>query len=118
MEQRYDVVLYNEPVTIDGREIEGAVFVAPHCRIWLNYSILFDRVSDSVIELKKHYSSLSDTIYHIVRSAKDPSKILYLDSSISEGSFKDFLSKIKNVCCVYDDDHFVGIFMQRSMFDV
>ena len=118
MEQRYDVVLYNEPVSIDGRQIDGAVFVAPHCRTWKSYSVLLQLISSSTIELKKEYCSLSDTIYHVVRSAKDPSKILFLDSSISQGSFKDFLSKIKNVCCVYDDDQFVGIFMQRSMFDV
>lgn len=118
MEQRYDVVLYNEPVTIDGRQIDGAVFVHPHCVNWKTYAVLYQYASDSVIELKKYYASLSDTIYHIVRSSKDPSRILFLDSSVSQGSFKDFLSKIKNVCCVYDDDQFVGIFMQRSMFDV
>lgn len=118
MEQRYDVVLYKEPFTIDGRQLDGAVFVHPHCVNWKSYAVLYQYMSDSEIELKKYYSSLSDTIYHIVRSGKDPSRILLLDSSISQGSFKDFLSKIKNVCCVYDDDQFVGIFMQRSMFDV
>lgn len=118
MEQRYDVVLYNEPVSIDGRQINGAVFLHPHCPLWRSYDKLYQHMSNSAIELKKYYLSLSDTIYHIVRFAKDPLKILYFPSPASKGSFKDFLSKIKNVCCVYDDDQFVGIFMQRSMFDV
>lgn len=117
MRQRYDLVLYQD-VMIYGRQIDGAVFVAPSCRDWHTYSKFTDRMSYSLIELKKDNLSLSDVIFHIVRLGKDPSKILYFPSSSSQGSFQDFLAKIKNVCCVYDDDQFVGIFMQRSMFDV
>ena len=118
MEQRYDVVLYNKSVTIDGRQIDGAVFVAPHCRIWKSYSKLFDRFSNSAIELKKEYCSLSDVIYHVVRSSKDPSKVIFLTSPSSEGSFKDFLDNFKHVHCLYVDGQFVGIFMQGCMFNV
>lgn len=118
MEQRYDVVLYNEPVTIDGRQIDGAVFVHPHCVNWRSYDKLYQHMSNSAIELKKYYCSLSDTIYHIVRSSKDPSKVLFLSSPSSEGSFKDFLDKFNHIKCLYVDGQFVGIFMQGCMFDV
>lgn len=118
MEQRYDVVLYNEPVTIDGRQIDGAVFVAPHCRIWRSYSVLLHFASNSTIELKNENCSLHDVIYHIVRSAKDPAKILFLDSSVSQGSFKSFLDKFHHIKSLYDDDQFIGFFVQGSLFNV
>ena len=117
MEQRYDVVLYNKPVTIDGRQIDGAVFVYPRCVNWKSYSVLFKYISDSSIELKKYSCSLSDAIYYIVCSSKDPSKVLFLDLPISKGSFKKLLSKLDDIECVYDKDKFIGIFMQKRIFD-
>lgn len=107
-----------EDVMIYGRQIDGAVFVAPHCRDWHSYSKFVDRMPYSAIELKKEYLSLSDVIYHIVRLGKDPSKIFYFPSPASKGSFKDFLSEFKDIGLMYDDDKFVGIFMQEDMFNV
>lgn len=118
MKQRYDMVLYDDRFTIYGRHIDGAVFVSPRCRDWHSYAKFVDRMSISSIELKKENLSLSDVVFHIVRSGKDPSKILYFPSPASKGSFKDFLSQLDDLGCVYDDGNFVGIFMQRSMFDV
>ena len=117
MEQRYDMVLYDDRFRIYGRHIDGAVFVSPCCRLWSTYSKFVDRVSDSAIELKQYSCSLSDVIQHIVRSSKDPSNILYFPSSASKGSFKSFLDKL-HIKSLYDDDHFVGFFVQGSMFNV
>ena len=116
MEQRYDVVLFDD-VMIYGRQIDGAVFVAPHCRDWHSYAKLVDRMPYSAIELKKENLSLSDVIKYILFHKKDPAKVLYINSPTSSGSFKDFLSKIDDIECVYDKEKFIGIFMQKRIFD-
>ena len=117
MKQRYDVVLYDDHVMIDGRRLDGAVFTAPSCRIWPNYLNLYQFMADSAIEFQCSQAVLSDVIKYVLSHKKDPAKVLYIDSPTSSGSFKDFLAKIDDIECVYDKDNFIGIFMQKRIFD-
>ena len=117
MRQRYDVVLYDEHVCLDGRKFDGAVFTAPSCRAWQIYFELYQIMSDSKIDFQCSHAVLSDVIKYVLSHKKDPAKILYIDSPTSSGSFKDFLAKIDDIECVYDKDNFIGIFMQKRIFD-
>ena len=117
MRQRYDLILYTDQAMIDGRHLEGAVFTYPHCRNWQNHYRLYQIMSDSKIEFQCSQATLSDVIKYVLSHKKDPGKVLYINSPTSSGSFKDFLAKIDDIECVYDKDNFIGIFMQKRIFD-
>lgn len=117
MRQRYDVVLYDDHVMIDGRHFDGAVFTAPSCRGWQNYLDLYQFLPDSAVQFEFSNAALSDVLKHVLYHRKDPAKILFCNSPTSSGSLKDFLAKIDDIECVYDKDKFIGIFMQKRIFD-
>lgn len=117
MRQRYDVVLYDDHTVINGRDVDGIVFTAPFCRGWNSYLNFYQFMSYSDIVFQCSNAVLSDVIKYILSHQKDPAKVLFCDSPTSSGSFKDFLAKIDDIECVYDKDNFIGIFMQKRIFD-
>lgn len=115
MKQRYDLILFNDHVSIDGCAVDGAVFTSPRCRH--EFIDMFQFMPKSSISCKHLGATLSDVINYVLTYMKDPAKVLFYHSPTFKGSFKDYLSKIDDIECLYDKDNFIGIFMQRRMFD-